>query len=268
MEQGSRMNVPILMYHMVKKSLRPEERGKHLSARTFRRQMRALARGGYVSVSLPDVRRAFAGEGRLPAKPVVVTFDDGYLDNYEAAFPILREAGMTATIFLPTALVGDKENNVFNGHPLMSWPQIGEMRRAGISFAAHTATHPRLTTLAGDQAAEELRRSREEIEDRLGGACEDMAYPYGDYDERIREETGRAGYRTACSVRIGLNHPGDDLLSLKRISIVDTDGTRRFLRKVTFGVWDAPVTMVPKYYLGRAAMRVKSLVASGSGNGR
>lgn len=262
------MNLPILMYHMVKKTLQPEERAKHLSEKTFRRQMRALARAGYVSVSLPDVRRAFAGEGQLAAKPVVITFDDGYLDNYETAFPILRETGMTATIFLPTALLDEKKNNIFNGHPLMSWPQIGEMRRAGISFAAHTATHPRLTSLATEEMAEELRRSREEIEGRLDGACEDMAYPYGDFDDRVREEARRAGYGTACSVRIGLNHPGDDLLSLKRISIVDEDGTRRFLRKIVFGVWDAPATMVPKYYLGRAAARVKSLVGSGSGNGR
>ncbi len=262
------MNVPILMYHMVKKSLRPEEAGKHLSESTFRRQMRALARAGYVSVSLPEVRRAFAGEGRLPKKPVVVTFDDGYLDNYEVAFPILWESGLTATIFLPTALLDERKNNVFNGHPLMNWAQVGEMRRAGIAFAAHTATHPRLTTVPTDSMAAELKRSREEIEDRLGGACEDMAYPFGDFDERVREEAGRAGYRTACSVRIGLNHPGEDLLGLKRISIVDADGTRRFLRKTAFGVWDAPASMVPKYYARRAAARLRSLAGRGDGNGR
>ena len=174
---------------------------------------------------------------------------------------------MAATVFLPTALVDDRENRVFNKHPLMNWSQVRDMRRGGISFAAHTATHPRLTTLPSKQVAEELTRSRKDMEDRLAGLCEDMAYPFVDFDERVREEAGRAGYKTACSVRIGLNRPGDDLLSLKRIPIVDADGTRRFLRKIAFGVWDAPATMVPKYYLGRAAARVTALLKGRERNG-
>jgi len=244
--------IPILMYHMVKDRLTERERKVHVSKKTFEKQIRAFAKRDFTAISLADIYNAFVTGDALPANPVVITFDDGYLDNFEIAFPILKTYGFTATIFLPTHLIDNKEHTIFNKHALMNWHEIKRMHGEGICFASHTATHPHLTTLNDEEILNELVTSKELVERYLGEKCDFMAYPYGDFDTKVRDMTGKAGYLAACSVMIGLNKQGDDLFSLKRIPIIDLDSPSRFLRKVTFGVWEAPWTIWPRYYLKRS----------------
>ena len=250
------MNIPILMYHMIKNTLNGKERRIHVSKVTFEKHLRTLAKKGFTSISLQELYNAFKGQRSLPYKPIIITFDDGYLDNFELAFSILRKYSFTATIFLPTNLIDNNKNNLFNGRHLMSWNEIKTMHENGISFASHTATHPHLTQLSDEEILEELSRSKEVMEKRFGQKCHFIAYPYGDFNSRVRELTEKAGYKAACSVEIGLNRPGNDMFALKRISIIDLDHPAKFLRKATFGYWDPPWSIVPRYYFRRVRERI------------
>jgi peptidoglycan/xylan/chitin deacetylase (PgdA/CDA1 family) len=236
---------------MIKDSLEEHEKRVHVSGDVFDQQLEALSKKGYKTIDFQQLYNAFSNGTSLPDKPVIITFDDGYLDNYEIAFPILRKYGFEATIFIPTDCVNKSEHTVFNRNPLMSWSEIREMNEKGITFSSHTASHPHLTKLTDGEITDELARSKEKMESFFGQDCNFIAYPYGDYDLRVRNLTEKAGYLAACSVRIGLNRPGDDLFALKRISIIDHDHPSKFLRKVAFGYWDPPWSLVPEYYLRR-----------------
>jgi peptidoglycan/xylan/chitin deacetylase (PgdA/CDA1 family) len=241
---------------MIKSGLSEPEKTIHVSQKTFDKQMRMLSKKGYTPISLMLLQKYFLQKASLPDKPVIITFDDGYVDNFRIALPVLRKYNFIAEIFLPTDLIDTHRHNVFNKHPLMNWDEIRQMHDRGISFSSHTATHPRLTELKDEEILEELTRSRQKLQEVLGEECTCIAYPYGDFDRRVRDLTEQAGYKAACSTKIGLNRFGDDPLALKRVSIIDLDHPGRFLRKVTFGLWDVPWSIVPKYYVKRAMEKI------------
>jgi peptidoglycan/xylan/chitin deacetylase (PgdA/CDA1 family) len=145
----------------------------------------------------------------------------------------------------------------------MNWGEIRQMHDRGISFFSHTATHPHLTKLKDKEILEELISSKEKLGEILNEECTCIAYPYGDFDQRVRDLAGQAGYKTACSTRVGLNRYGDDPLALKRISVIDLDQSAHFLRKITFGRWNAPWSIVPRYYFRRAREKVAGLAGDG-----
>jgi peptidoglycan/xylan/chitin deacetylase (PgdA/CDA1 family) len=241
---------------MIKNALSQRERAVHVSQKTFERQIRILSRKGYYSLSLEELYRSFVQGESLPKKSVIITFDDGYLDNYELAFPVLKKYGFTATIFIPTDLVDRDNHNTFKDRYLMSWKEIREMHGNGIFFASHTATHPRLTELSNNEIRIELTRSKKKLEDFFDKECNFVAYPYGKFNQQVKDLALEAGYKGACSTKIGLNRPSDDMMTLKRISIIDLDNPSRLLRKVMFGLWDVPWSLVPKYYVRRAMERI------------
>ena len=136
---ATRVHVPILMYHYVDDA--PPPAGPYaddLTVRTkdFIAEMTYLVKGGYHTVSLADVYLAMAGERELPPKPVALTFDDGGIDNYQVAFPILRQLGLSATFFVITGRVGREGQ--------MSWDELREMASQGMAIESHTVTHPDL----------------------------------------------------------------------------------------------------------------------------
>ncbi len=202
-----RQGVPILAYHRVG----DQAEIYSVSPADFERQMKYLADNGYTAISLKEMFTGFAGQQRLPAKPVVITFDDGYADNYWTALPILQKYGMKATVFIITGQVGQPD--------YLSWEQIAHMQRQGMEIGSHTVNHVTLTEIPPDERNHEIAAAKAALDANLDEAVEFLAYPFGQYDIALYPLLRQAGYKGACSGVIGLNQAGDDPYSLKRVNI-------------------------------------------------
>ena len=222
-------DLPILTYHSL------DESGSVISVSpgVFAEQMRFLHEAGISTISLPAAAEALRG-WRAPARAVVLTFDDGFENFYEQAYPVLRRYGLTATIFLVTDYCG--KDNFWPGQPahvarrpLLSWAQVKEMSEAGMSFGAHSRTHPDLTRLSSGDAEWEIAASKRAIEQILDRPVESFAYPYGAYDEPVKRLTA-AHFPLACSTTLDFVTPGSDLLALERLDMYYLRNPRHFQR--------------------------------------
>jgi peptidoglycan/xylan/chitin deacetylase (PgdA/CDA1 family) len=192
----NRLSPPVLCYHRIGG---PLELGVTRVGRSvFAGQMRALARAGWRTVSLDE----FASPRTTHHAPrtFLLTFDDGYASLARHAYPVLADLGFTATTFLITDFVG-KTNTwdvryTWNRLSHLSWPEIEQWQERGFEFASHGATHRRLTWLPDGEALDDLSRSRELLQSRLGSlAARAIAYPFGAVDDRVTGLAARAGYR-------------------------------------------------------------------------
>jgi len=249
------------MYHEISETNHLDEKRYALPPSRFRSQVQYLRRNGYTPISLDDLHDHFILKGkRLPPKPVIVTLDDGYKDNYQNAFPILKEYNIPAILFIVSGHVGNKNNWITNEaypeRPLMSWSEIDEMRRNGILIGSHTVHHHRLTEISPDAARFEIEDSKKCIEDRLGIAIHHFAYPHGDMNEAVLELVKKAGYKTACSTRSGFNSEEANLLELRRLEVYGTDLLWQFALKLTYGTNDGNLVLPAKYYMKRLSEKL------------
>ena len=185
----------------------------------FERMARMLRASGLPAISLSDAVMGLRDEVALPERSVVITFDDGYCSAYEVAFPILREHGLPATVFLTVgSAAGDPGARLpsIEGRAMLSWGEIREMHRGGIDFGAHTLTHPDLTCLPASEIEREMVASRTVLEQVLGQAVTGFAYPFGRHDRRSHR-LARKHFDCACSDRLGSAHRGSDLHALPRV---------------------------------------------------
>jgi len=178
----------ILLYHSISHSSGPTS----ISPDTFKNQLDILKACGYQAISLDALRSWHAGEKALPARSVLITFDDGLADFAESAFPILKVHHCAATVFLPSGRMGgtEKWEGIDCNAPrrLMSWSQVTDLAKENIDFGGHSVTHADLTKLSLDELQREVRQSREDIEDRIGHSPLAFATPYGRCRRRERDE--------------------------------------------------------------------------------
>lgn len=215
--------IPVLMYHQVCEdgTFGPSE--FIVSASTFRRQLQYLADHGF---STPRIADVLGGRNGAGDKPVILTFDDGYLNNYQVAFPLLQEFGFSALV----SLVADpalhtNEWDMRKGiapAPLMEPRHIREMAEHGIEFASHSYRHQSLPQLNNEELTMELLRSKEVIEEILGKRAEALVYPYGDVDERVKRAVREAGYDCAFATNSGPLDFYADLYEIRRMLIVNS----------------------------------------------
>jgi glycosyltransferase involved in cell wall biosynthesis/peptidoglycan/xylan/chitin deacetylase (PgdA/CDA1 family) len=238
---GLTHDTPMLMYHAFGRPGEPAGRWI-VPIRRFARQMGWLKRRGSRVLGLDefvDCRREY----RLPpARSVVVTIDDGYMDAFAAA-KILQRYAFPATIFLVSGAVGgtnqwDRDGEL-TGRPLLSWSAIRELGRYGISYGAHSETHRSLRSLPPEQVEAEVARSRRDLERALGVPIHTFAYPYGEHDLDSQAAVERAGLLGACGVRRGLNSPVTPLYALHRTEIRGTDSLAHFVLALWTGDADA-----------------------------
>lgn len=233
---------PILMYHAIGM---PHESANLfvMTARRFAAQMAWLKKLGYHPISLAEFLACQRDRRFPPARSVVITFDDGYTDNYSQAFPILRKHNIPATIFLVSGYVGLANHwdadGPLHGRLLMSWSEIQQMSAQGVYFGAHTRTHPRLTTLSSFQAKEEITWSRRGLEDKLGRPVTLFAYPYGEYDPSIQAMVQESGFTASCTIDTGLNTLITPPLALRRAEVQGTDSLIRFWLALWLGDGEA-----------------------------
>jgi len=224
--------VPALMYHQIAERTESTSR-LAVTPRSFAQQLALLHDQGFTSVRGTDLARARAGHGVLPARPVVLTFDDGYRDFHEVALPVLQRYGFVATVFVTTGWI--EEGGAGPGGParMLSWSQLAELVAAGMEVGAHTRSHPQLDQIPAERASQELAASKDELEQRLGGPVPGMAYPFGYSSGRVRRQARQVGYDYAFAVGDAMVGEGADPMALPRLTV------RRSLRLPTFSriVW-------------------------------
>jgi peptidoglycan/xylan/chitin deacetylase (PgdA/CDA1 family) len=223
-------HLPILMYHQITPAPDRAFRKYAITPAEFETQMSWIAANGFVPIHLDD---AFGRTDRpCPARPIVITFDDGFQDCFEHAVPILRSHGFTATFFFVSGLTGRRsewlpaERGV--EYDLMGWNAIRTLADAGFECGAHTVTHPRLAQLPREDQLRELYNSRRAIEDHIGHPVHHVAYPFGSFDAAVRDAADRCGYVTGCTVARGVATTTDDPLALARIPVNGTDAPLAF----------------------------------------
>lgn len=218
--------IPILMYH----SVAHNNVFFTVKQEIFAKQMKYLKDDCYQIIRLADLVSFLEKDGELPQKAVVITFDDGFEDNYNNAFPILKKYNFPATIFLATGLVGRKINNAQNiPLKMLDWAQIKEMHNSGlIDFQSHTVSHQRFNKMKLDEIEKEIIDSKKIIEENLNKKCEFFAYPRGWYNDEIIKILKENGFRASRTVETGKINQGDDMFKLKRISVNSTTSFIQF----------------------------------------
>lgn len=230
------MHIPILLYHSISDRASPAFRQWAVAPSRFGEHIAYLTEAGYTALTLGELVQGLDMPSKLPAKPVVVTFDDGFADFASEAVPVLQRYRCSATLYICTGYVGQTSRWLLaegeGNRPMMSWDEISTLPAAGIECGAHTQTHPQLDTLRLGAAREEIVRSKATLEDRLGRPVESFAYPHGYHGPRVRELVRQAGYTSACAVKHAMSSTGDDRFALARIIVgadVDTAGLSRLL---------------------------------------
>ena len=254
----------ILMYHMVCKPETKEESRYAITPKNFANHMRFLVQSNYQVLSLSSIERLISDQKFFPERSVVITFDDGFADNYESAYPILGEYGLPATIFLISAKIGGVNEwmsgtKAYPVKPLLNWVQVHEMAKHNIEFGSHTVSHANLLEVSETQLRLELQDSKKELEDHFGMPVTQFAYPYGSYNQRCRDLVETVGYKLACTTRSGFNNEAVDALELRRLEVYGTDSVWQLRQKMNFGTNDPSWTLPFKYYGRRLRARLKGV---------
>ncbi len=204
--------VPVLMYHHVGKA--SEKLNLNVDAETFERQMEFLKIHHYRLMSFED----FIGHVQLgqpvPWNTVVITFDDGYLDNFTNAFPVLRKMDFPATIFMITGNIG-KDG-------WLSAEDLNILESSGITIGSHTVNHAFLPELKKGEVVSELRQSRNQLEKILGHPVFLFSYPAGGVTQEVKKLVEEEGYHGAVTTNYGKSRR--DVYALRRIKITERDG--------------------------------------------
>lgn len=234
--------IAILSYHQTR---RPPRRGVPVRSLVlppwrFALQLRTLKALGWRGLSMRDLEPYLRGE--RTGKVFGITLDDGYVNNFEHALPILRGLGFTATSFIVTAQIGG--SNAWDhakGVPpaaLMDEAQLRGWLEAGMELGAHTRNHVDLTACTDPVALDEIVGSKRDLEDRLGIEVRNFCYPYGEHRAEHAEMAREAGYATATTIVSTRARRGDDPMRVPRISIHLEDSLPRVVAQVTTGYED------------------------------
>ncbi len=240
------VSLPILTFHAL------DDLSSVISCppQVFQRGLARLHEGGYRTLSLLEAVDCLHRGVPFPDRSLVITFDDGYQSVYDEAFPVLQQYGMSATVFLAVGERGATEPAErlpsIEGRSMLAWREIQEMHGRGITFGAHTLTHPDLTRLPSDRIEAEVSGSQAIIEDKLGAPVACFVYPYGRYDHQSRAIV-RQYFACACSDRLGLITAGSDLYALERVDAYYLRTDRLFSTMLTrFFPWYIRARSIPR----------------------
>ncbi|SHK45493.1 Peptidoglycan/xylan/chitin deacetylase, PgdA/CDA1 family [Selenomonas ruminantium] len=207
---GAATSVPVLNYHQINDR---DENALTVHTDQFEAQMKYLVDNGYHVITPQEMIDAWDNDTPLPEKPVIITFDDGYADNYRNAFPILQKYQLKGTIFLISDYVSTYPN-------YLTWTQINEMQDSGlIDFESHTLSHEQLDSTSPEETWNQLAGSKKALEWHLGKEIKFLAYPCGSYDNELQQLVKKAGYQGAFTVNYGLADKGENHYILDRVPI-------------------------------------------------
>ena len=221
--------VPILMYHHIADpppDADPIRQDLSVSPQAFEAQLRYLVRTGYRPITLRDLVYHLTLGAPLPEKPIVLTFDDGYEDNYTNAYPLLKKYGFVGTFFIVTEPV-DSERAGY-----MSWAQIEIMSTNGMEIGAHSYTHPDLRDKPMDYIIWQAVAPKEAIEARIQQPVRFFSYPSGRYDEQVVNVLRSANFWGAVTIETGTYQSSQRPFELRRIRVRGSDTLNMFAQKL------------------------------------
>lgn len=215
--------IPILMYHSIAYEKKNELR---VPIENFSQQMKYLKDNNYKTLTMEELYKHLKNNEPFPDKSIVLTFDDGYTDNFLSAYPILKENGFTATIFVITDTI-DKDSYYLNSKQLL------ELHKNGIDIGSHTTNHEKLNKASYEDQLKTLKTSKEVLEKLLNTKIDYIAYPYGKWNEDTLRATKDAGYTLGVTTVQKWTHSEDNILTLNRVRIKASDDMATFIKKVT-----------------------------------
>lgn len=230
--------IPVLLYHFVgRETLERDGRSVsrfNVTAADFEAQLMLLKQLGYHPVTVGEIAAAMEGKATLPERPIVLTFDDGWREQYDVAFPILQRYRMRATFFVSTSFVGYPR--------FMTWEELAEMRDAGMEIASHGRKHVNLADADDQEAWREVARSREVLEEKLGVSAISFAYPFGGYRKGLPAMLDRAGYQIAVGVggSSAVHRPGSRYY-FRRMEVSGLHSLWMFLDRLPWRGADTPL---------------------------
>ncbi|HEX4681639.1 MAG TPA: polysaccharide deacetylase family protein [Gemmatimonadaceae bacterium] len=228
------MKLTILMYHKIDELI-PGIRfpGNYVTPRQFEQQLDALLEWGYRTISLDEWIDHRDGRRRsLPAKPLVLTFDDGYTCFDRNAWPAMRARGLHGTVYLVAGEIGgwNSWDRGERREPLLDAARIHALQQEGVEFGSHGVTHPPLAKVDAPRAFDELARSRRMLADVLNRDVTTFAYPFSNQSAAVRALARQAGYRSAVRGKGRMNRRSTDPFGLRRIKVDHTTTIRQLER--------------------------------------
>ena len=229
-----------LLYHSISDTW---EDDLSVPVEIFKDQMAFLA-DHYHVISLQEACRQIASGGPFSERTAVITFDDGYKDNFHRAYPILEKFRLPATIFLLIGGIGTEKRWPPDAgdpqgpldHELLDWEEVRQMQRGGfVTFGNHTMSHALFSDLSPQQAREEISASKRRLEEELGEGSYAFTYPFGtalEVTDPVKRLVRESGFYCACTAMIGGNGKGSDLFALRRTPIEWSDGMDLFRKKL------------------------------------
>ena len=211
---GGEAHVPILMYHHIGDlpiDATELQTTWTVTPKNFDAQMQWLARSGFHSIAMAQLVAHLKNRQPLPAKPIIISFDDGWEEQFSTAFPIMTRYGLSGTFFVYTQPLDHTQ--------YMTWAQVQALATGGMDIQSHSITHPHLRTMAPDAAFKEIADSKATLEKRLGKPVVAFCYPFGEYNNAIVEMVKRAGYESAVTLAGGYRQRTDELYLLRRIRV-------------------------------------------------
>lgn len=216
--------VMVLNYHKVV----DEHMSLSVPLADFEQHMKWLQEYGYTSITPEELYNFIVNGSELPEKPVLITFDDGYKDNYTNAYPIMKKYGFKGTIFVVTGFLGVYDN-------YLTWEQAGELAENGFSIESHTHNHKSMTEASDDDISKELAKSRDTLKEKLGVEADFIAYPTGTYNLHIAELVKEAGYKGAFTIKYDNASRDSNVYAIERVPIFHTENTNKdFLERIQY----------------------------------
>jgi peptidoglycan/xylan/chitin deacetylase (PgdA/CDA1 family) len=228
---------PVLAYHKIDHPTPDVKiRGAFTSPRRFGKQMSYLKKRGFIFYTAAQLIKHYREHGEFPARGITVTFDDGWQDNFTNAFPVMRELGVKATVFLVPDVIGKTSARVTaegeSPRAHLTEEQIVEMSQHGIEFGSHSFSHVHLHQASTEEIEREVTESKGYIENLTQKPCETFAYPAGFFTEEAKKIVAAAGYTAAFTTVYGEANDRD-LYALNRVEILRRDGRPfGFARKI------------------------------------
>lgn len=210
-EEDREVRVPILIYHHIRQLKAEDATSSHqfiLFPENFENQLKYLQKNNFTSISFKNLSDYFFGTFEIPEKPIIITFDDGIISQYNNAFPVLKKYNFTATFFIFPNPIGRSVN-------YMSWEQLIEMDQAGMEIGSHGWYHLYWDRISVLELDKEIVQSKQKIEEKLGHEISAIAYPFGSYNDEVVEFIKNSDYKIARDIINGVNHTQDDLYNLR-----------------------------------------------------
>lgn len=212
------VEVPILLYHHVTADMKASR--YNIDPDKFEAQMKWLYENGYETINVTTLANLIREGGHIPPRPVIITFDDGNLDVYENAYPILKAYGFTATFYVVDQYI--------NGSEMITTDQLKDLIKNGWEIGSHSDHHSNLTA-EGVDLAQEIRMAKIETEEKLGLTINSFAYPFGQINETVVDKTIRFGYTSAVGLGESIRHDKSTLFYLNRIEIENGYSMEKFV---------------------------------------